>query len=175
MIESDLFQNLPGRTFDLVVFNPPWLPLPEMLGPRSHLDSGNFYPKDLFLRIFDALPEVLSPGGVALLLFSNHALIRGYVDEHPFQVALKNSKSSLQSQLFSRDFNLEGRRRRTGRPQVNQDDEPCAELWEFRVEKKRLTKMGVNVLRDINYADMQIHACYYIYVMNRKITRVQKG
>ena len=50
VVQSDLFQGLKGRRFDLVVFNPPWLPLPEDEGPRSVMDGGNFYPKDLFSR-----------------------------------------------------------------------------------------------------------------------------
>lgn len=121
-----------------MVFNPPWLPLPTPSAgepARTQLDSGNFYPEDLFLRLFDGLPEVLNPGGTALLLFSNHALARGYVNEHPFQAAMSCSKSKdlRVGELFTRDFNSDGRRRRTGRPQPAIDDEPMAELWEFRL------------------------------------------
>ena len=54
---SDLFCELKG-SFDLVVFNPPWLPLPKVDNePRTALDGGNFYPEDLFRRFFDGLPE----------------------------------------------------------------------------------------------------------------------
>lgn len=133
--------SVAGRKFDLVVFNPPWLPLPQPSAgepPRTQLDSGNFYPEDLFPRLFDGLPEVLNPGGTAVLLFSNHALSRKYVEEHPFQAAMAGSKSKdrFRTRLFTRDFELEGRRRRTGRPQVGVvDEEPRAELWEFQLEE----------------------------------------
>ncbi|CAJ1449117.1 unnamed protein product [Effrenium voratum] len=141
---SDLFCELKG-SFDLVVFNPPWLPLPKVDNePRTALDGGNFYPEDLFRRFFDGLPEVLTPGGRALLLFSNHAVSRGYVKEHPFRAALarSTSKTALAADVVTREFNSQGRRRRSGRPQAGEIDEPCAELWEFRLvsqagQKKR--------------------------------------
>ena len=79
---SDLYAGLEGRQFDLVVFNPPWLPLPEAAAdepPRTVLDLGNFYSQDLFVRFFNGLAQVLNPRGKALLLFSNHATSRGYV------------------------------------------------------------------------------------------------
>ena len=96
---SDLFEGLEGQRFDLVVFNPPWLPLPTPSANeprRTVLDLGNFYPPDLFRRFFEGLPEVLNPGGRAVVLFSNHATNRGYVQEHPFREALQDSNSSIQ-------------------------------------------------------------------------------
>lgn len=54
VVQSDLFEGLKDRRFDLVVFNPPWLPLPEDDGRRSVMDGGNFYPKDLFPRSLDS-------------------------------------------------------------------------------------------------------------------------
>ena len=157
VIETDLFTGLEGRCFDLVVFNPPWLPLRNSSKgepARSILDKGNFYPQNLFLRIFDDLPTVLKPGGSLVLLFSNHALSRGYVEEHPFQWALSRSRSRdciSSRQVLTRDFSLDGRRRRTGR-QVEEDLEPCAELWEFRLENGALGWQGgqswMNCVRD---------------------------
>ncbi|CAE8588198.1 unnamed protein product [Polarella glacialis] len=147
VVHSDLFDGLQGRSFDLVVFNPPWLPLPlpwasEEEPPRTELDLGNFYPDDLFDRLFDGLPRLLKPGGAAVILFSNHAVSRGYVQEHPLQAAFERSaersngsqeaRLSLQGTL-RRDFDAEGRRRRTGRPQASEPStEPAAELWDFR-------------------------------------------
>eukprot|EP00435_Cladocopium_sp_Y103_P046340 s549_g13.t1 len=150
VIQADLFEGLGGQKFDLVVFNPPWLPLPKPSAgepPRTKLDSGNFYPEDLFPRLFDGLPEVLNPGGTAVLLFSNHALSRKYVEEHPFQAAMAGSKSKdrFRTRLFTREFDLEGRRRRTGRPQVGVvDEEPRAELWEFQLEEATKGNGGRN-------------------------------
>ena len=135
---SDLFTGLdPDRKFDLVVFNPPWLPLPASTAnepPRTVLDLGNFYSADLFQRFFDGLPKVLTPDGRAVLLFSNHATIRGYVDQHPFKAAM-NSCDLRVEKILSRDFDVEGRRRRTGRPQVKPSLEPAAELWELRLKR----------------------------------------
>eukprot|EP00438_Fugacium_kawagutii_P018356 Skav220712 [mRNA] locus=scaffold1850:26260:39998:- [translate_table: standard] len=150
VIHSDLFEGLGGRKYDLVVFNPPWLPFPSPTPgepARTQLDSGNFYPEDLFVRLFDGLPKVLNPGGTALLLFSNHALARGYVNEHPFKAAMSCSKSDLRvRELFTRDFNSDGRRRRTGRPHPAIDDEPMAELWEFRLGPEVAEGKGVQAL-----------------------------
>lgn len=144
--------TLIDRKFDLVVFNPPWLPLPKPCAgepARTNLDSGNFYPEDLFLRVFDGLPDVLNPGGSLLLMFSNHALSRGYVDQHPFEAALaaSTSKGWLLAKVVTRDFDGDGRRRRSGRPQASgqTEVEPCAELWEFRLlgeMAERSTEIG---------------------------------
>ncbi|CAE7717918.1 prmC [Symbiodinium sp. CCMP2456] len=132
---SDLFTGM-DRKFDLVVFNPPWLPLPQATAnepPRTVLDLGNFYSPDLFRRFFDGLPRVLNSDGRAVLLFSNHAEIRGYVDQHPFKAVMDCGDLRVEK-VLSRDFDVEGRRRRTGRPQVKPSLEPAAELWELRLK-----------------------------------------
>ncbi|CAE7604747.1 METTL21C [Symbiodinium sp. KB8] len=133
---SDLFTGM-DRKFDLVVFNPPWLPLPQPTAnepPRTVLDLGNFYSPDLFRRFFDGLPKVLNSDGRAVLLFSNHATIRGYVDQHPFKAVMDCGDLRVEK-VLSRDFDVEGRRRRTGRPQVKPSLEPAAELWAFVVSE----------------------------------------
>ena len=73
MIRSDLFAGVRGP-FDLVLFNPPYLPT----APDERLDDWLEYALDggpdgrrTIARFLDGLVAVLSPGGRALLLISS--------------------------------------------------------------------------------------------------------
>lgn len=72
--QSDLFGNLTGAAFDLIVSNPPYIPSdlcdslqPEVLRePRLALDGGEDG-CDLYRRIINAAPAFLKPGGRLLM------------------------------------------------------------------------------------------------------------
>jgi len=72
-IQSDLFENIPGK-YDIIVCNPPYIPSGELSGlapevqrePRLALDGGEDG-LELIRKIVFQAPEYLSPGGVILL------------------------------------------------------------------------------------------------------------
>ncbi|MFD6418110.1 HemK2/MTQ2 family protein methyltransferase [Streptomyces sp. NPDC060194] len=70
---GDLLSALPGRTFDLVVSNPPYVPAPSAgtprRGPARAWDAG-LDGRALLDRICDAAPAALRPGGTLLLVHS---------------------------------------------------------------------------------------------------------
>lgn len=66
--ESDLFAALPGETFDVVIFNPPYL----RGEPDSWLERALFA-TGVVECFAAALPRALRPGGSALLLLSSLA------------------------------------------------------------------------------------------------------
>ena len=65
--EGDLFAPVAGRTFDVVLFNPPYFRGP----PRSPLDRA-FRATDVIERFAAGLPAALAPGGKALLVLSTN-------------------------------------------------------------------------------------------------------
>jgi release factor glutamine methyltransferase len=79
LVQSDLFDALEGRVFDLIVSNPPYIPAGEIEGlgpevkdhePRLALDGGADG-MDLVRRIISVLGDHLAPEGLAILEIGN--------------------------------------------------------------------------------------------------------
>jgi release factor glutamine methyltransferase len=73
-LRGDLLDAVPGRRFDLIVSNPPYLPsggdrLPER-GPARHTEAGTTGRRVLD-RLIDAAPAHLAPGGLLLVTHSS--------------------------------------------------------------------------------------------------------
>ncbi|KUF16367.1 HemK2/MTQ2 family protein methyltransferase [Streptomyces silvensis] len=70
---GDLLAALPGRTFDLIVSNPPYVPAPPAVlpsrGPARAWDAGPDG-RVLLDRICETAPRALRPGGTLLLVHS---------------------------------------------------------------------------------------------------------
>ncbi|MEU6370813.1 HemK2/MTQ2 family protein methyltransferase [Streptomyces sp. NPDC046931] len=69
---GDLTSAVPGRSFDLVVSNPPYVPSPGLTAPRGAArawDAG-WDGRVLLDRICDAATTLLRPGGVLLVVHS---------------------------------------------------------------------------------------------------------
>ena len=67
LVVSDLFSNIPSQ-FDLVLFNPPYLPSEGTLDGTVDGGPGG---RDLIIRFLEELPGHLRKGGIALLLVSS--------------------------------------------------------------------------------------------------------
>lgn len=68
LCEGDLLAPVRGETFDLVVSQPPYVPLPRELPPTVYLHGGA-RGDELALRFAAAFPAALAPAGRAVLLF----------------------------------------------------------------------------------------------------------
>jgi release factor glutamine methyltransferase len=73
-VRGDLLDAVPGRRFDVIVSNPPYLPsgadgLPER-GAARHTEGGSTG-RLLLDRLIDAAPEHLAPGGLLLVTHSS--------------------------------------------------------------------------------------------------------
>jgi SAM-dependent methyltransferase len=66
-LEGDLYESVQGRTFDLVVADPPAVPLPEDLGFPVY-GSGGVEGWQLLARIVGEVERVLAPGGRLLAI-----------------------------------------------------------------------------------------------------------
>jgi release factor glutamine methyltransferase len=88
--KSDIFSNVAAR-FDIVLFNPPYLPSSEV---RDRTVDGGSEGKKLIDRFLKELPAHLEQNGFALLLVSSlndpHAIIDGH-PEFSFTVAAKRN------------------------------------------------------------------------------------
>ena len=78
VVRSDIFSAVTGR-FDLVLFNPPYLPSDEI--KDSAVDGGN-NGRRLIDRFLTQVPPHLKTDGVALLLVSSLNDPRAIIDSH---------------------------------------------------------------------------------------------
>ena len=85
---GDLFAGS-GKKSNLVVFNPPWIPLPKEV---SGIDLAIYYDKELFPRFFEEAAKHLNPGGQLVILFSNLAGLMDSQFIHPIEWELKKQK-----------------------------------------------------------------------------------
>lgn len=69
VLQSDLFRNVDG-TFDLVLFNPPYLPTDEGTEGDAALDGGSTG-REVLERFVHDLPHYLDENGSALVLVSS--------------------------------------------------------------------------------------------------------
>ncbi|ROM49347.1 hypothetical protein BK649_18255 [Pseudomonas canadensis] len=88
---SDLFNNLPQRQFQTIVFNPPgWrTPSHSLLKRLNMLDQAGqiplrsmFYGEEVVSRFLDDLPKYLAPGGTAIVGLNSLIGIYGLLDKY---------------------------------------------------------------------------------------------
>jgi SAM-dependent methyltransferase len=84
---GDLFVNCEDKA-DLIVFNPPWLPLPREV---KGIEQAMYYGHDLFPRFFEQAIQHLNPDGELVLLFSNLAQITQSANSHPIEEELAHA------------------------------------------------------------------------------------
>ena len=90
LVTSDLFSNVPSQ-FDLVLFNPPYLPSEGVHDATVDGGSGG---RDLIIRFLEELPDHLQKEGSAFLLVSSlsspNTLPNGY-DNFEFSTVAKRA------------------------------------------------------------------------------------
>jgi release factor glutamine methyltransferase len=74
-LQSDLFEALEGRTFDVVLFNPPFY-RGEPENDRDHAWRA----QDTLERFARSLPAHLNPGGKGLVVFSSDGDVAGLLE-----------------------------------------------------------------------------------------------
>jgi len=106
-MEGDLFSSVGARSFDAIMFNPPYLPTDEgserVAGPLNHAFDGGPGGRDVIERFLSSFCDHLSPGGRLLLLQSSlngpdetrHAL-----EEKGFEVRLSRSEAFFFEKLL---------------------------------------------------------------------------
>lgn len=74
---------------DLIVFNPPWLPVPTK---NNHLDAAVYYSEELFIEFFQQAKDRLKVEGRLVLLFSNLVKLTHPDQDHPIEDELKRNE-----------------------------------------------------------------------------------
>ena len=95
VIHSDLFENVDEK-FDLIVFNPPWLPAENDI---TGLDSAIYFEPDLFSRFFDKAGDYLNEKGKIAFIFSNLGQKEGELEAHPVEEELKKGRFKNVNQI----------------------------------------------------------------------------
>ncbi len=118
---SDLFSNCEG-TFDLIVFNPPWMPaVDEFTG----LNQAIYYQPELFERFFESAQKHLNSDGKIVILFSNLAQKSGVTGAHPVEAELENNDRYEKMQLDKKAVKAPKSRSKRRNNRVNE----FVELW----------------------------------------------
>jgi hypothetical protein len=92
LIKASFFENLEFIQPDLVVFNPPWLPMESF----TNIDKAMYYPPDFFEEFFHQAHNLLPSTCRLLIFFSNYAEIAEITSKHPIKDELEsNSRFSL--------------------------------------------------------------------------------
>lgn len=124
-IELD-FGNLFGKwekQTELIVFNPPWLPISQEMG---RIDEAIYYNKTLFSDFFKEAKLRLLPEGKLLLIFSNLAQITNVTKEHPIEKELADGSRFKLERCFKKG--VKDASNKTKRDQHWRSDEEV-ELW----------------------------------------------
>ncbi|MNJ91777.1 N5-glutamine S-adenosyl-L-methionine-dependent methyltransferase [compost metagenome] len=124
---GDLFAGTEIKS-DLVVFNPPWIPLPKEV---SGIDLAIYYDQALFPRFFEEAHKHLNPEGQLVILFSNLAGLMDPNFKHPVETELKTGKRFQLVQKTTKK--VAAASSKTKRKAVWRDQE-LVECWVLRME-----------------------------------------
>ena len=123
---GDLFATCNLQT-DLIVFNPPWLPLAN---DNEGIDQAMYFDEELFPRFFAEAVKHLKPEGRLVLLFSNLAQITGLTKTNPIEEELAHGGRWQKESLVKSKVNAASKK--TRRNQNWREDE-FVELWVLKL------------------------------------------
>lgn len=122
IIHSNLFENVNGL-FDLIVFNPPWLPAEES---SEGLDQAIYYDPSMFDSFFSEAGAYLKKEGKVAFIFSNLGLKEGVSRTHPVEDELQKERFKKVKQIRRKaDRSSQKTKRRDHRK------DEYVELWEL--------------------------------------------
>lgn len=108
---------------ELIVFNPPWLPISQH---SNRLDEAIYYPETLFPDFFERAKAHLLPEGKLVLLFSNLGQITNSTKTHPIETELAEGGRFKLERLLKKKVKLASKK--TRRDQHWRGSE-AVELW----------------------------------------------
>jgi len=123
---GDLFAGGNLQT-DLIVFNPPWLPLAN---DNEGIDKAIYYDKELFPRFFAEAAKYLKPDGRLVLLFSNLAQVTQLTKTNPIEEEVEHGGRFRKDSLIW--SNVKAASPKTRRNQNWREDERV-ELWVLKL------------------------------------------
>ncbi len=126
LFDSGIFDGY-GRKSDLIVCNPPWLPMdPDR--DTNLLDMAIYFEPDFFDRFFSEAGRCLNENGRLVVLFSNLGQSAGMEAVHPVEEELKNNRRFGKVRMLQRKAKAPSKK--TRRRDHRKDE--VVELWELR-------------------------------------------
>ena len=119
---GDLFAGCDLKS-DLIVFNPPWLPLANA---NEGIDRAMYYDQDLLPRFFAEAEKHLKPGGRLVLLFSNLAQVSDLTNTNPIEEELENGGRFQKDVLVKAKVKVASKKTRRNQ---NWREQEQVELW----------------------------------------------
>lgn len=130
---------------DLIVFNPPWLPVTSDEGEQPPIDSNwiegaSYRDASLIPRFFEKAHAALAPGGRVVVIYTNFAQVVGRESIGPVEVELARPGSPFE--LISSEVVPVPRPRATRRPNANRGGGRVPQ-WKARVIARLETQLWV--------------------------------
>ncbi len=118
---ESLLENCNDK-FDLIVFNPPWLPADKEL---TIIDEAIYYKEDLFEKFFSNVGDYLNENAKIVLLFSNFANVNQLSDKHPIKEELSKNSRFLKTEFLTKSMKPKSSATKRNDRRKNE----LAELW----------------------------------------------
>jgi tRNA G37 N-methylase Trm5 len=126
LMQTSFFDGLNNTQPDLVVFNPPWIPLET----HTSIDKAMYYPPGFFEEFFRQAYEKTSGTCRLVILFSTFAHSAGISEEHPVEKELQTGNRFSLIDKFTTNIHQKASPRKDWLSQIRMHEE--AELWVLR-------------------------------------------
>jgi hypothetical protein len=123
LMQTSFFDGLDNTQPDLVVFNPPWIPLETY----TTIDKAMYYPPGFFEEFFRQAFDKLHANCRLVVIFSNFAQVAGICQECPIEQELMNNKRFVLKEKLVRKIHQKASPRRDWLSQIRMHEE--TELW----------------------------------------------
>lgn len=97
LVQASFFNKTPAESFDLVVFNPPWIADESV----SLVDSAIYHEPDFFSGFFATAGMSMTKGSRLIMFFSTFAQVAGICSVHPIQKELDHGRFNLEKLMKS--------------------------------------------------------------------------
>lgn len=125
LIHTSFFDGLDASVYDLIVFNPPWIPEAN----PGFLDKAMYYDNSFFEVFFDQAYDGMKNEAVLVIIFSTFAEVAGTIKVHPIVHELKYERFKLVEKHQAAVMQLPSRRK-DWLSEIRADEK--IELWVLR-------------------------------------------
>jgi 16S rRNA G1207 methylase RsmC len=123
LIQTSFFEGLGDIQSDLVIFNPPWIPMES----HTSIDKAMYYEPNFFDEFFKQAYDKIPGSGRLVILFSTFARTAGISQEHPVEKELQNGNRFSLKEKFQVSIQQKASPRKDWLSQIRMHEE--AELW----------------------------------------------
>jgi SAM-dependent methyltransferase len=115
------------KQYDLIVFNPPWIPGEAM----DMIDQGMYYPEGFLEDFLSEAKNKLNPNGRIVILFSNFTISAGVTNYHPLEKAMEKAPF-LKVENISKEKVRSGNAKKSTHWMNKVRENEWVELWEIK-------------------------------------------